>query len=56
MSSRQKKNKRSLSHRCILCHRKAVEGLACPRHRRAKVDMKYSVTPFVVLENDAVIK
>jgi hypothetical protein len=53
MSTRKKKPKwRALGDRCLLCRRKAVEGLACEKHRGAKVEMKHSALPYVILEQE----
>lgn len=51
MSARKKKPKaRALGTRCLLCRRKAVEGLACERHKDAQVDLKHFVLPYVIIE------
>lgn len=54
MSTRNKKKPewRAMGDRCLLCRRKAVEGLACERHKGAKVDLTYSVAPFVIMQKD----
>lgn len=54
MSTRKKKKPkwRALGDRCMLCRRKAVEGLACERHKGAKVDLKHSRLPYVIVEQE----
>jgi hypothetical protein len=51
MSTRKKKPKyRRVGNRCLLCRRKAVEGLACEKHKGEKVDLKHFVLPYVIVE------
>lgn len=49
MTSRKKKSKaRAVGNRCLLCRRKAIQGMACERHKGEKVDIRHHVLPYVI--------
>lgn len=49
MTPRKKKPKcRVVGNRCLLCQRKAVHGMACEKHKNAKVDLKSYFLPYVI--------
>lgn len=48
MPPQKKKPKaRVLGKRCLMCRRKVVHGMACEKHKNAKVDLKSYFLPFV---------
>jgi hypothetical protein len=54
MTAKKKPKARRIGTRCLLCRRKAVEGLACEKHKDQKVDLKHFVLPYVIAEQPEV--
>lgn len=50
MTPRKKKKSkvRAVANRCLLCRRKAVQGMACKKHEGEQVHLKHFVFPYVI--------